>query len=316
MAIYIGIISPHTYLQMSSPKIATVSLTRAIVYMHLAVFLWGFTGVLGKLIELPESLLIVYRLSITLPALAVVAFFKKSFFIPSKKQFWALAGVGVILIVHWICFYGSIKYSNVTVALSCFSSTSIFTALMEPLILKRRFRYDEILFGTVVAAGIVTIFNFEAQFGTGIFLAIGAAITAALMSILNKKLVPDLPAEGIMFYEMLTGGVFLLAILPAYLHLFPTQKYFPTSQDWMYLVFFSLVCTVFAGILSLRSLSRLSPFTLNLSLNLEPVYGIFFAFLLFQEHKGLNTGFYVGCSIIFLTVVLHGFLKYREYRKG
>ncbi len=298
-----------------SSKIAPISLPKAYVYMHVAIFLWGFTGILGKLIELPESLLIVYRLLITVPTLALVAWKKGTFFIPSAKQMRSLALVGCILIIHWIGFYGAIKYSNVTVALSCFSSTSIFTALLEPVMLGRRFRWDEMLFGSVVAAGIVLIFNFQADFGVGIVLAILAAVTAALMSILNKKLVPDLPAEGIMFYEMLSGGVFLLAILPFYLELFPANKYYPSTQDWAYLVFFSLVCTVLAGILSLRSLSRLSPFTLNLSLNLEPVYGILFAFWLFEEHKQLNPGFWIGGGLIFMTVVVHGILKYREYSK-
>lgn len=298
-----------------SAKIAPISLTKAYVYMHVAIFLWGFTGILGKLIELPESLLIVYRLMITVPTLAFVAWKKGTFFIPSAKQMRSLALVGCILIVHWIGFYGAIKYSNVTVALSCFSSTSIFTALLEPLMLGRRFRWDEMLFGAVVAAGIVLIFNFQGEFGVGIILAILAAITAALMSILNKKLVPDLPAEGIMFYEMLSGGVFLLAILPIYLDWFPATKFYPSTQDWAYLVFFSLICTVLAGILSLRSLSRLSPFTLNLSLNLEPVYGILFAFWLFEEHKQLNPGFWIGGGLIFMTVVVHGILKYREYSK-
>jgi drug/metabolite transporter (DMT)-like permease len=298
-----------------SSKIAPISLTKAYVYMHVAVFLWGFTGILGKLIELPESLLIVYRLLITVPTLALVAWKKGTFFIPSAKQMRSLALVGCILIIHWIGFYGAIKYSNVTVALSCFSSTSIFTALLEPIMLGRRFRWDEMLFGSVVAAGIVLIFNFHADFGVGIVLAILAAVTAALMSILNKKLVPDLPAEGIMFYEMLSGGVFLLAILPFYLEWFPANKFYPSTQDWAYLVFFSLVCTVLAGILSLRSLSRLSPFTLNLSLNLEPVYGILFAFWLFEEHKQLNPGFWIGGGLIFMTVVVHGILKYREYSK-
>lgn len=283
--------------------------------MHVSIFLWGFTGVLGKLIELPEVLLILFRLVITVPTLALVAWQKGSFFIPNAKQMKSLALVGCILIIHWIGFYGSIKYSNVTVALSCFSSTSIFTALLEPVMLGRRFRWDELLFGSVVALGIVLIFNFQAEFGVGILLAILAAVTAALMSILNKKLVPDLPAEGIMFYEMLSGGIFLLALLPMYLSTFQTDKLYPTLQDWGYLTFFSLVCTVLAGILSLRSLSKLSPFTLNLSLNLEPVYGILVAFWLFEEHKQMNSGFWIGGGLIFLTVVVHGFLKYREYSR-
>jgi len=298
-----------------STKILPISLTRAYLYMHIAVFLWGFTGILGKLIDLPESLLIGYRLLLTVPALALVAWKKGTFFIPSGKQLRSLSMVGCILIIHWICFYGAIKYSNVTVALSCFSSTSIFTALLEPIMLGRRFRWDEILFGGIVAAGIVLIFNFQGEFGTGIVMAILAAVTAALMSILNKKLVPDLPAEGIMFYELLSGGLFLLSILPLYLRWFPSDTLFPSFNDWIYLLFFSLICTVLAGILSLRSLSRLSPFTLNLSLNLEPVYGIFFAFWLFEEHKQLNPGFWLGGSLIFFTVVGHGLLKFWEYSK-
>lgn len=290
-----------------------LTLRKAFVYMHIAIFLWGFTGVLGKLIELQESLLIVYRLLITVPVLGIVFSYRKGFQIPDKKKLLSLALVGCVLMVHWICFYGSIKYSNVTVALVCFSATSVFTALLEPLMLNRKFRLDELLFGVMVIVGILVIFNVEGRFGVGIALGIGAAITSSLMSILNKKLVDNFPAEGIMFYEMLIGLIFMLSILPIYLSVFPTEKLVPSLSDWAYLVFFSLICTVFAGILSLRSLTRVSPFTLNLSLNLEPVYGIFFAFLLFEEQKELTPGFYLGCSIILFTVLLNGWLKFREY---
>ncbi len=276
----------------------------ALIKLHLAVFLWGFTGVLGRLISLNEGLLVWYRILITIIILFSIFSYKKSFQPISKQLKFRLMRIGVIVAIHWLFFYGSIKYANVSISLICLSSIAFFTAILEPLIIKRRISLIEIILSLIGVLGIVLIFHFDDKFRTGIILGILSAIFSAVFSIYNKKNIVSTNSQTIMFYELIGGFLFLTICMPLYLYLFPTNHIIANVQDIFWLIILSWVCTVIAMDFSLQALKKVSAFTLNLSVNLEPVYGIILAFFIFHEQNELNHFFYLGFSLIVLSVVL------------
>ncbi len=287
---------------------------KALIQLHIAVFLAGFTGILGKLIDLNEGLLVWYRMLITVITLAVILGFQKEI----KKLPWTdtlkVVGVGGVIALHWVTFYGSIKYSNVSIALVCFSSIGFFTAIFEPLILKRRFEWRELALGLLCIAGIYLIFNFNPQYKTGIIIGLISALLAVCFSILNKSFVARIPVKTITFYEMGGGWLVLTLIMPFYMKLFPTDYIFPSFDDWIWLLILAWLCTVWAVMLQLSSLKKLSTFTSNLTYNLEPIYGILLAFILFKENENLSSGFYYGLALILLSVFWQMWRIYR-YQK-
>lgn len=276
----------------------------ALIKLHIAVFLWGFTGVLGKTIQLNEGLLVWYRLLITVFSLLALMLFKKEVQKVSFKQIIKLVAIGAIVAMHWVFFYGSIKYANVSIALICLSSAGVLTALLEPLLLRKRLILFEVLLGLVAIVGIYLIFHFDAQFRTGIILGVLAALFSVIFSILNKKTVDNIAPKTIMLYE-LGGGFFVLScVMPLYLHWFPVKSLFPSWSDWLWLILLSWVCTIWAMDLSLQALKKISAFTQNLTLNLEPVYGIILAFVVYNENKDLSNTFYIGFALIFIAVII------------
>lgn len=284
--------------------------------MHLAIFLWGFTGILGRLIELQEGLLVWYRMLITIAALFALIVYNGEFKKISWKEFLSVGLVGALIAVHWVTFYGAIKYSNISIALSCFSSTALFTAFIEPFMNNRRISKAELFFGLVTIAGIYLIFHFQKLYVTGIILALISSALCSIFTIKNKDLVAVHSPGNLLFYELLSGIAVLTLLLPLYLWVFPAKKYWPDASDWLYLIILSLVCTVFALRISYQALQKVTPFTMNLSVNLEPVYGIILAFIIFHEEKDLNIGFYAGTSLIILSVVVHSLYKFRNIRRG
>lgn len=277
--------------------------------MHLSILLWGFTGVLGSSISLREGVLVWWRLLLVAISLGTQILLLNRSFKVSRKQFFKLAGVGVLLMVHWLFFYGAIKYSNVSVTLSCFSTTSLFTALFEPLFGYKKLRISEILFSLIGILGIVFIFYDGSHYMLGIGLALMAAFIGSFFNILNKGIVNELPPDLVSFYEMLAGFIGLSALLPIYLYFFPDSVLLPTSNDWVLLAILALVCTHIALSLSLAALKNLSAFTLNLAINLEPIYGIALAFILLGENELLGTNFYIGSCIVLLSVILHAWYQ-------
>lgn len=277
--------------------------------MHLSILLWGFTGVLGSSISLREGVLVWWRLLLVAISLGTQILLLNRSFKVSRKQFFKLAGVGVLLMVHWLFFYGAIKYSNVSVTLSCFSTTSLFTALFEPLFGYKKLRISEIFFSLIGILGIVFIFYDGSHYMLGIGLALMAAFIGSFFNILNKGIVNELPPDLVSFYEMLAGFIGLSALLPIYLYFFPDSVLLPTSNDWVLLAILALVCTHIALSLSLAALKNLSAFTLNLAINLEPIYGIALAFILLGENELLGTNFYIGSCIVLLSVILHAWYQ-------
>lgn len=275
---------------------------KAFLQLHLAIIFAGFTAILGKLIDLNEGMIVWYRMLISAITLALILFFRKEFSKISLKGVLVFFGVGAIIAMHWVTFYGSIKYANVSVSVTCLSAIGFFTSLFEPLIMRRKVDIIEVLLGLLTIAGIYLIFNFYPQYKTGIIFGILSAMLACLFPILNKKLLEKFSSRMVTFYEMTGGFLALCCILPFYFHFFPANYFIPTFSDWMWLLVLAWICTVFAFILSLNSLRKISAFTVNLSFNLEPVYSILLAFVIFKENKFLGPGFYAGFGLILLAV--------------
>ncbi|WP_207496806.1 DMT family transporter [Aridibaculum aurantiacum] len=289
---------------------------QALVKLHAAVFLWGFTGVLGRLISLNEGLLVWYRILITVVSLYVLMRVKGELETVPRRQRMQLFGIGGLIALHWCFFYGSIKYANVSIALTCLSSAGLFTALLEPVMTRKKFVPIEILLGLIGIAGIYLIFHFDPHYSTGIILGLICTLLSCIFSILNKNQVSFTAPKTMMLYE-LSGGILLLSLaMPFYLWAFPTKQLLPTSSDWMWLFLLSWLCTILAMDLSLQALQKVSAFTQNLTINLEPVYGIILAFVVYKENKYLSDGFYLGFALILGAVVLQMMRVVRSRKKG
>lgn len=277
---------------------------RALLKLHAAVFLWGFTGVLGRLITLNEALLVWYRILITVVSLYIIMRWKNELQKLNSKQLWQLFGIGALIALHWVFFYGSIKYSNVSIALTCLSSSGLLTALLEPVMTRKRIVLAELALGLIGIAGIYLIFHFDPQYKTGIVLGLICTFINCIFSILNKDQVSYTAPKTMMLYEMIGGLLLLTLIMPVYLYVFPTAHYIPSINDVIWLLLLSWVCTILGMDLSLQALQKISAFTLTLTLNLEPVYGIILAFVVYNENEHLSDGFYVGFALILTAVML------------
>jgi drug/metabolite transporter (DMT)-like permease len=284
----------------------------AFLQLHAAVFLAGFTGVLGRLIELNEGWLVWYRMLLSAVLLLLLMLLRKQSIRIEKKFLLRCIGIGALIALHWVFFYGSVKYANVSIALVCFAATGSFTAFLEPLILKRRIDLTEVLLGLLVLLGIYLIFHFDVQYKTGILFGVAAAFLSALFPIYNKKLIQHVPVSALTLYELSGGWLLLSLVLPFYLQFSPATKHLPSLNDWFWLLMLALFCTVLAVQLSVNALKKISPFTANLTYNLEPVYGIALAFLIYHEEKELGDGFVWGILLIVASVVIQTLRVWKE----
>ena len=286
----------------------------ALIKLHIAVFLWGFTGVLGRTIQLNEGLLVWYRLLITIVSLFILMLWRKEVEKVSFKTTLQLFGVGTLVALHWVCFYGSIKYANVSIALICLSSAGLLTALLEPLISRKKIVVIEVLLGLIAIVGIYLIFHFDTRYRLGIIIGLAASLLSVLFSICNKRMLVTIAPKTMMLYQLTGGFIALTLLMPFYLKAFPVASLLPSIKDWGWLLLLSWVCTILAMNFSLQALQKVSAFTQNLTLNLEPVYGIILAFVVYQENKFLDTSFYIGFGLILLAVVLQ-MLRVVRYKK-
>lgn len=289
---------------------------KAFIQLHIAVFLAGFTGILGRLITLNEGLLVWWRLFISAITMWILFGLMKRLQKLSRADLFKILGVGFIASLHWVSFFGSIKFANVSVALVCFSAVGFFTAVFEPLVIRRKFSPVELLLGLLVMAGIYIIFHFDPQYKKGIIIGIISAMLGALFPIFNRVLLQRMNTETLITYELSGGLLCLTLILPLYLQFSPATYYMPTTSDWGWLLVIAWVCSVWAFQLSANALKKISAFTVNLSYNLEPVYGILLAFLVYKENEHLDWSFYVGLFLIILAVVLQTYRVYRGRRKS
>ena len=288
---------------------------KAFFQLHIAVFLAGFTGILGRLITLNEGMIVWYRLLITAITMWILfGAMKKLKKIPFKEIL-KICAVGFIATMHWVTFYGAIKYSNVSVALVCFSAIGFFTAILEPLVLRKRINGMDLLLGVITILGIYVIFRFDTHYKTGIIIGVISALLAALFPIYNRQILKSVNVETMLAWQQTGGLVMLTVILPFYLHYFPVESFLPGKWDLIWLLVLAWLCSVLAFQLQGNALKRLSAFTVNLTYNLEPVYGIILAFIIYKENQLLSIYFYYGFAIIAFALILHIVLVVREERK-
>lgn len=288
---------------------------KAFLQLHISVFIAGFTGILGKLISLNEILLVAWRIAITLVILGLLLYIKNGLRLIPVKEMLKIALVGFIICFHWVAFYGSIKYSNVSVALVCFSATGFFTALFEPLILRRRLNYKELLLGLLTISGIYIIFDFYPQYYLGVIFGIAASVGSSIFPILNKQLLVKYKPRELTFYELGGGLLIMIFFIPFYLQKFPAGHLMPTTADWGWLFLMASGGTVLMFELQLHALKKVSAFTVNLTYNLEPVYGIVLAFIIFKENKNFGSHFYIGLSLILIAIILQTFIVRNQHKK-
>jgi drug/metabolite transporter (DMT)-like permease len=282
------------------------------LYLHIAVLLAGFTGILGKSISLNEGLLVWYRvLFASIILFFIVKVFRKSSRLRFREK-WEIIQVGLLITVHWIFFYASIKYANVSIGVVCYCLTGFFTSVFKPLIYKTRFRLSELMLSILSISGIGLIFHFETSYRTGILLGLVSAALGALYTIYNARIVKKYDNLTINYYQMLGGAVGLGLLLPLYLHYFPVEHFFPGWSDTFYLILLALFCTVVQYFALVEALKKIPVFTINLSFNLEPIYSILLAFLIFNESKEVNFSFYAGLGVIIAAVVLQTFLSVKS----
>lgn len=289
---------------------------RAYFQMHLAIFIWGFTGLLGKLIQLNEGMLVWYRILLSWISFALIVLPGKGWPKLKRAEWLNISGIGILVMLHWLTFYGSIKLSSISVAMICLSSIALFSSFIEPLVNRQRFDHVEILFSAMALTGIFTIYRSDASASAGILVGLISALLSATFSVFNRRIASRYDPTIISFIELGSGFSFLTLLLPVYVLVQPTHQFIPTLTDWIYLLILALVCTVWTWILSLKALRKVSAYTMALALNLEPVYGIILAVLFANEGKILNSGFYFGAVIILLTVVLHTIYRYRKTRRA
>ncbi|APU98381.1 MULTISPECIES: DMT family transporter [Sphingobacterium] len=285
---------------------------KSYLVLHTAVLLAGFTGVFGKLITLNQIPLVWFRVLLSTIILFIVLKLFKIERLKSTKDAFKIAKVGVLITIHWIFFYGSIKFSNISIGVVCYCLTSFFTAVLEPIINKKRFSAVQLMLSMLTLIGISLIFHFDSSYQLGIILGVISTIFAALYTIYNEQLVKQYDSKLLNFYQMLSGTIVLGFGLPIFYYLFPTERFIPSFSDGVYLILLALFCTVGLYVLFAESLKKLSAFTVNLSFNLEPIYSIIIAFLFFNEGKQVNASFYVGLALVLVSVLLQTMRSIRK----
>lgn len=285
---------------------------KSYLLLHLAVVLAGFTGVFGKLISLNEGLLVWYRLLFSVIILFLLLKLLRIRYTISSREKLAIAKIGLLIMLHWLFFYASIKYSNISIGVVCYCLTSFFTAIFKPLIDRKKFKISELLLSTLTLAGISLIFHFDASYQLGIGLGVISSAFGALYTIYNERLVKHYDSKTINYYQMISGTVCLGALLPVYLYFFPVESFIPGIKDTVYLILLSLFCTVGLYVIFAEVLRKIPAFTVNLTFNLEPVYAIIMAFLFFNESKEVNIAFYAGLLLIMISVVVQTFISVRK----
>ncbi len=300
---------------MISISIVKDGLTLGFIELHVAILLAGFTGVLGRFITLNESLLVFWRVVIAVIAIALIFTIQKKRFALPVKDIVRIGEVGFLLATHWVLFYASIKYANVSVGVVCFASVGFFTAIFDPLMSKRAFSTREIAFSLLTLAGIYLIFHFDTRYQTGIALGIASSIVFAVMSIEKRRISFSYEPMTFVFYELGTCLIAIAAITWFYMKGQTFDAWIPDMSDTLALLFLGLICTVGLQYLNLCALKALSAFTVNLSYNLEPVYSIILAMIIFDEARELNFAFYVGLLFIIVSVILQNVFHARKSEK-
>ena len=277
--------------------------------LHFIVFIWGFTAVLGELITIREASLVWYRLLIASIFLFFYILWKKKSFILPLKAVIQLALVGFLIAIHWIYFFKAINVSNVSITLGMFSAGAFFASILEPIFYKRKMLWYEVFFGLIIIAGLFMIMKVETKYLEGILFALFSVFVGVLFTIFNGKLIQKYDPTVITLYEFFAGFLFV----SVYLWVdgkFNTNFFIISGKDWILILILSSIFTAYAFTASLQVMRKLSPYTVMLTTNLEPVYGIFLAYLIIGEDEKMSVPFYIVSVIILITVILNGVVKH------
>lgn len=284
------------------------------LHLHLIVFIWGFIGVLGKLISIDAIPLVWYRMLIASSLIAVFILYKRYSLRVTNKTLLAMLIAGVIIALHWVTFFKAIKVSNVSIALVTMSTGALFTAFLEPIWYGRKMLLYEVVFGLMVVFGLYLIYNVNSSYSLGMGLALISALLGSIYTLINGQLIKTNKPSTISFYELMSGTLFIsiyLAINGSFNKAFFTLPF----NDWFFIFILASVCTAYAFIAAIRVMRFISPYTVILTTNLEPVYGIFLALLIFGQSERMSPLFYIGALIIVTTIIADGILKNRRKSK-
>lgn len=300
---------PFSFYEMPSDNI------KSYIHLHFIVFIWGFTAVLGALITLDALPLVWFRMSIAVIIIMLFIIIKKIPLTVPKKVLVGFIFSGLVIAVHWLTFFMAIKVSNVSVTLACLSTGAFFASLLEPLFSGRKIIWYEVLFGLVVIGGLYIIFSFEGNFLTGILLALVSAFLSALFAVINANYAKKYSPVIVSFYE-LGGGVLFFSLYLLFTGSFDAAFFTVSASDWLWLFALGSFCTAYAFIASVHVMKFLSPYTVMLTINMEPVYGIILAVVVFNEKEKMSTAFYIGAAVILSTVIINGIIKnYSKIKK-
>lgn len=282
--------------------------------LHLIVFIWGFTAILGALITITADALVWYRMLFAGFFLAVFIVFKKKTFQIPLRSLLKLVFVGLLIALHWIFFFKAIHVSNVSITLSVFSLGAFFASLLEPIFYGRKVLWYEVFFGLIIIAGLALIMQVEINYLDGMLYALTSIILGVLFTLMNGKLIERHDPSVISFYEFLAGFVFIT------LYFLLQQKFsfdffVLTVNNWVLILILASVCTAYAFTASVKVMQKLSPYTVMLTTNLEPVYGIILAYFILGGKEKMSKEFYIGALIIVITVILNGVIKHYQKDK-
>jgi drug/metabolite transporter (DMT)-like permease len=286
--------------------------------LHLIVLIWGFTAILGLLISLPSVELVFYRTLIASVGVAGLIYFNKESLVVPSSQIIKIMGVGILISLHWITFFWSARLSTASVCLAGMATTSLWTAFIEPLVNRTKVKWYEVVLGVIVISGLLVIFQFESGYWLGLSVALVSAFLAALFSVLNGRLSQRHTPYQITFYEMLAACLFALVMLPFYTEFIAEGsaiQWVWTGWDWLWLLVLGVICTVFPFSVTVELMKRLPVFSINLTMNLEPVYGILLAVFILGESEKMTPQFYLGTLIILVSVLIYPILNYWNKRR-
>lgn len=291
-----------------------IASTKDYFKLHFLVFLWGFTAVLGKLVSIPSVEMVFYRTLLAAVGMVALILVTRGSFFVSKPDFIKLMLTGFIVAIHWLTFFGAGRVANPSTSLVGFATCSFWAALIEPIAKRKKIQPLEIGLGLVVIIGLYIIFAGDFQYPLGLFLGIISGLTAAIFSVINSKLVVRVNANTITFYEMACACVIILLFFPLYQSFWADKgqlSLLPLWSDWIYIAIMAWACSVYAYSAAINLTKKLSVFFIQLALNLEPVYGIALALIVFGDKEVMSLNFYVGTIIIISAVALYPFLKKR-----
>lgn len=287
------------------------------LWLHLVVLIWGFTAILGLLISLPAVEIVFYRTLLASAGLYLLLKFRKRTLKVNWNALLKFLLTGGLIGAHWILFFWAAQVSTASVCLAGMATCSLWTAIIEPLVNKQAIKWYEVVLGLLVIGGLIVIFNFESGYALGLFLAVISALLSAIFTVINGRLTKSHSPFIITFYEMIGAFLLTTAFIPFYINWFAQGGFLwvPQGLDWFWLLVLSQVCTVIAFTLSVNLMKRLTAFAVNLTVNMEPVYGILLAFIIFGEKEKMTPEFYLGTLIILASVCIYPIIRFIQKRR-